>query len=126
MLSSPFKSKSRLEAENAALRHQLIVLRRKMLDRPRLTNNDRRFFIQIYRWFPSILQVLTITSVSGQSGGQFGGPESSLQIRSLADSITTTSESRFSAHTMMTFRGVFKLFNPERRVDRRFLGFVRP
>src|SRR5438552_5832851 len=31
-----------------------------MPDRPRLTNNDRWFFIQIYRWFPSILQVLTI------------------------------------------------------------------
>jgi len=60
VLASPFKSKSRLEAENATLRHQLIVLRRKMPDRSRLTNNDRWFFIQIYRWFPSILQVLTI------------------------------------------------------------------
>jgi hypothetical protein len=30
LLASPFKSKSRLEAENAALRHQLIVLRRKV------------------------------------------------------------------------------------------------
>ena len=30
MLTSPFKSKSRLEAENAALRQQLIVLRRKV------------------------------------------------------------------------------------------------
>jgi hypothetical protein len=29
-LASPFKSKSRLEAENAVLRHQLIVLRRKI------------------------------------------------------------------------------------------------
>jgi hypothetical protein len=29
VLASPFKSKSRLEAENAVLRHQLIVLRRK-------------------------------------------------------------------------------------------------
>ena len=29
-LAAPFKSKSRLEAENAALRHQLTVLRRKM------------------------------------------------------------------------------------------------
>jgi hypothetical protein len=60
ILASPFKSKSRLEAENAVLRHQLIVLRRKMRGRPRLTNNDRWFFIQLYRWFPSILQVLTI------------------------------------------------------------------
>jgi hypothetical protein len=60
VLASPFKSKSRLEAENAALRHQLIVLRRKMLGRVRLMNNDRWFLIQLYRWFPSILQVLTI------------------------------------------------------------------
>jgi len=60
VLASPFKSKSRLEAENAALRHQLIVLRRKVRGRAQLTNNDRRFFVQLYRWFPSILQVLTI------------------------------------------------------------------
>src|SRR3982074_2408128 len=60
VLVSPFKSKSRLEAENATLRHQLMVLRRKMPDRPRLTNSVGWFFIQLYRWFPSILQVLTI------------------------------------------------------------------
>ena len=60
VLASPFKSKSRLEAENAALRHQLIVLRRKVRGRTRFTNNDRWFFIQLYRWFPSILQILTI------------------------------------------------------------------
>ena len=59
VLALPFKSKSRLEAENAALRHQLIVLRRKVHGRVRLTNN-RWFFIQLYRWFPSILTVLTI------------------------------------------------------------------
>jgi transposase InsO family protein len=60
MLASPFKSKSRLEAENVALRHQLIVLRRKVRGRLQLTNSDRWFFVQLYRWFPSILQVLTI------------------------------------------------------------------
>jgi len=60
VLASPFKLRSRLEAENAALRHQLIVLRRMLRGRPRLTNNDRWFFIQLYRWFPSILQVVTI------------------------------------------------------------------
>jgi hypothetical protein len=60
ILASPFKSKSRLEAENAALRHQLIVLRRKTQGRVRLTNGDRWFLIQLYRWFPSILKVLTI------------------------------------------------------------------
>jgi hypothetical protein len=41
ILASPFKSKSRLEAENATLRRQLIVLRRKVNGRVRLTSNDR-------------------------------------------------------------------------------------
>jgi hypothetical protein len=60
VLVSPFNSKLRLEAENAVLRHQLIVLRRRLHGRVRLTNHDRWFFIQLYRWFPSILKVLTI------------------------------------------------------------------
>jgi type II secretory pathway pseudopilin PulG len=51
-LASPFKLKSRLEAENAALRHQLIILRLRVRGRAQLANSDR--------WFPSILQVLTI------------------------------------------------------------------
>jgi hypothetical protein len=60
VLASPFKSKLRLEAENAVLRHQSMVLTRRLHGRVRLTNNDRWFFIQLYRWFPSILKVLTI------------------------------------------------------------------
>jgi transposase InsO family protein len=60
VLTSPFKSKVRLEAENAVLRHQLNVLRRRLHGRVRLTNHDRWFFIQLYRWFPSILAVLTV------------------------------------------------------------------
>jgi transposase InsO family protein len=60
LLVSPFSSKARLEAEIATLRHQLIVLQRKSRGRARLTNGDRWFFVQLYRWFPSILQVLQI------------------------------------------------------------------
>ena len=45
VLASPFKSKLRLEAENAVLRHQLMVLRRRLHGRVRLTNNDRWFLI---------------------------------------------------------------------------------
>lgn len=52
-LAAPFKSKSRLEAENAALR-------RKVRGRVQLTNNDRLFLVQLYRWFPSILRVIMI------------------------------------------------------------------
>ena len=55
-----FKSKSRLEAENAALRRQLIVLRRKVRGRVHLTSGDRLFLVQLYRWFPSILKAITI------------------------------------------------------------------
>src|SRR6266480_3100594 len=57
---SPFKSKSRLGAENAALRHQLIVLQRKVRGRVELTNGDRLFFIMLYRMFPSVLKAITI------------------------------------------------------------------
>ena len=60
VLASPFKSKLRLEAENAVLRHQLIILRRRLHGPVRLANQDRWFFIQQYHWFPSILKVLTI------------------------------------------------------------------
>jgi len=60
LLAALFKSKSQLEAENAALRQQLIVLRRKVHGRIQLTSGDRLFFVQLYRWFPSILKVITI------------------------------------------------------------------
>src|ERR1700716_4201343 len=60
VLASPFRSKLRLEAENAVLRHQLNVLRRRLQGRVRVTNHDRWCFIQLDRWVPSILQVLTI------------------------------------------------------------------
>src|ERR1700738_4892640 len=60
VLALPFKSQLRLEAENAVLRHQLNVLRHRLHGRVRLTNSDRWFFIQLYRWFPSILKFLTI------------------------------------------------------------------
>jgi transposase InsO family protein len=59
-LASPFKSKCQLEAENVVLRHQVIVLRRQVRGRVFLTNLDRFFLVQLYRWFPSILQVLAI------------------------------------------------------------------
>jgi hypothetical protein len=63
LFTSPFKSKGRLAAENAALRHQLIILRRKVRGRVRLTDGDRLFLIQLYRWFkrdPFERRVLTV------------------------------------------------------------------
>src|SRR5262245_7216738 len=57
LFAAPFKSKSRLEAENAALRHQLTVLKGNVRGRVQFTNSDR---LQLYRWFPSILKAITI------------------------------------------------------------------
>src|SRR5258705_5127010 len=60
LFASPFKSKGRLEAENAALRHQLIVLQRKVRGQIQSINSDRPFFIQLYRWCPSVLKAMMI------------------------------------------------------------------
>jgi hypothetical protein len=60
LVASLFRSKSRLEAENAAFRRQLIVLQRKVRGRVQFTNGDRLFFIQLYRWFPSVLKAIKI------------------------------------------------------------------
>jgi hypothetical protein len=52
LFTLPLKSKIRLEAENAILRHQLIVLERKIRGRVRFTNGDRLFFIWSIVGFP--------------------------------------------------------------------------
>ena len=60
VIALPFKSRRRLEAENAVLRYQLIILRRKVPGRVQVAYGDRWFLVQLYRLFPSILRVLTI------------------------------------------------------------------
>ena len=58
IVASPFKSSGQLAAENMALRHQVMVLRRQLRGKIRLMNLDRLFLVHLYRCFPSILQVL--------------------------------------------------------------------
>jgi len=115
VLAPPFKSKLRLEAENAVLRHQLIVLTRRLHGRVRFTNNDRRFHIQLCRWFPSILQVLTIirpetlvrwhrpvfvaTGVGSHAHWE-GGCRSTRELRALIRRMTV--EIRFGARRAFT------------------------
>lgn len=60
VLIGQLKSRSRLAAENAVLRHQVTVLRRQIRGRVRLTNFDRTFLVQLYRWCPSILRIFSI------------------------------------------------------------------
>jgi hypothetical protein len=66
VLGSPFKSKLRLEAENAVLRHQLIVLRRRLHGRVRLTNQDRWFLIRLVPQRRPKLQASVPSVPSGQ------------------------------------------------------------
>jgi transposase InsO family protein len=60
VLISPFKSRTRLEAEIILLRHQLNVLRRRTPPKPRLTVADRLIFVWLFRLFPSVLSAVTI------------------------------------------------------------------
>jgi transposase InsO family protein len=54
------RSQARVEAENLVLRQQLNVLGRKSSVRARLRNIDRLIFVWLYRFFPSILNAITI------------------------------------------------------------------
>src|SRR5271163_130095 len=60
VLVSQFKSQARLEAEIVVLRQQLMVLRRRMPSKPKLTVADRLVFVWLYRLFPSVLNAMTI------------------------------------------------------------------
>src|ERR1700723_2241092 len=60
ILASRFKARATLEAENLVLRQQVNVLRRRTLRRPHLNNTDRFLFVWLYRWFPSVLEVVAI------------------------------------------------------------------
>jgi hypothetical protein len=57
---SRLKSRARLEAENLVLRQQVIVLSRKSASRVRFRNPDRLIFVWLYRFFPSILNAITV------------------------------------------------------------------
>jgi hypothetical protein len=58
ILASRFKARATLEAENLVLRQQVNVLRRRTPKRPHLNNTDRFLFVWLYRWFPSVLEVV--------------------------------------------------------------------
>src|SRR5450755_2146535 len=60
ILASRFKARATLEAENLVLRQQVNVLRRRTPKRPHLNNTDRFLFFWLYRWFPSVLEVVAI------------------------------------------------------------------
>ena len=55
-----FAPRLRLQAEILLLRHQLNVVRRSAIGRPRLTSGDRLLFVWLYRLWPGVLRSLTL------------------------------------------------------------------
>jgi hypothetical protein len=55
-----FKSRSRLEAENLLLRHQLNLALRQVASRPRLRGSDRALLVWVARLWPSLLDVVQV------------------------------------------------------------------
>jgi hypothetical protein len=85
------------------LRHQLMILRRRLPGQVRLTNSDRWLLVQLYRWFPSTLQALTVVRPETlvrwhragfrsywrwRSGAQRGRPQIDSDLRALIQKIS--------------------------------------
>ena len=74
-----FRSRASLEAENLALRQQIIVLRRTAPKRLRFNEFDRLIFVGLYRLFPDLhslarcwvqsLLALEVKTLSGTTEG---------------------------------------------------------
>jgi hypothetical protein len=60
ILASRFKARATLEVENLVLRQEGNVLRGRTPKRPHLNNTDCFRFVWLYRWFPSLLEVVAI------------------------------------------------------------------
>ena len=56
--AAPFKTRSKLEAENLVLRHQLAMLHRSAPRRAKLGSTDRLLFVLFYRFFPKVLNAI--------------------------------------------------------------------
>src|SRR3979490_1366978 len=103
VLVSPFKTRARLEAEIALLRHQLNVLRRQAPLKPRLTVADRLVFVWLYHLFPAVLNAVTIVQPETvirwhrtglrlywrwKSRSRGGRPKAPIEVRHLIREIT--------------------------------------
>ena len=60
LLSFRLRSRTSLELELIALRHQLTVLRRQRPDRPRLFSTDRLLWAWLYRIWPQVLDAMVL------------------------------------------------------------------
>ena len=97
-VSGFFKTRLALQAENVALRHQLIILRRSAPKRLRMTRLDRMIFASLHRLWPNVLGSIAVVhpkAVVGwhrqgfrlywrlKCGGKGGRPKVSEELRAL-------------------------------------------
>src|ERR1700687_3094828 len=64
-----FRSRAVSELENLALRHQLHVLHRQRLGRPRLFTIDRLLWVWLYRVWPRCLDTMVLVKPAPASNG---------------------------------------------------------
>src|SRR3954451_1997533 len=98
MLLDLFRSRSSLQGEVIALRHQLNVLRRSAPKRPALTSFNRFILVLVYRLAPTVLDAMRIVRPEtivrwhrvgfrafwrGKSRRRPGRPKVALEIRQL-------------------------------------------
>src|SRR5580692_7551523 len=110
ILASRFKARATLEAENLVLRQQLNVLRRRTPKRPHLNNTDRFLFVWLYRWFPSVLEVVAIVRPETiirwhragfraywrwRSRNRVGRPRVSAELRTLGFEVAQSTVARY-------------------------------
>jgi hypothetical protein len=60
VVQSRLRSRAKLQAENLALRRQVLMLSRRRRSRVRLRNLDRQVLVWLYRLFPSILSAIIV------------------------------------------------------------------
>src|SRR6195256_4758801 len=113
ILASRFKARATLEAENLVLRQQVIVLRRRTPERPYLNNTDRFLFVWLYRWFPSVLEVVAIVRPETvirwhragfraywrwRSRNRVGRPKVSAELLKLGFEVAQSTVARYMCH----------------------------
>jgi len=116
MLSSVFKTRSALQLENLALRHQIGVLKRSARNRPKLRAVDRGFWVWLSRvwtdWRSVLIIVQPETVIAWHRKGfrlfwtwkvrhgQAGRPAVSREVRKLIREMSR--ENRFGVHHVFT------------------------
>ena len=68
-VADQFKSRSRLEAENLFLRHQLNIALRRAPPRPLLYGSDRALLVWITRIWPNLLDLSQVVKPERSCGG---------------------------------------------------------